>query len=914
VWQTLERLPEIYRIPLILYYRERRSVSRVAEALGLSTGAVKQRLHRGRLMLKQEVMSLVEDSLERTRTRRNFTSKILAALPASSATLVQDSVSTSAPALANASTVSPFGTAKIIGAAIGVLLIGAVAFIGVRNASEADSTLELNQIAYSPPDDVVLSAEPARVLARDMTVNSIELAKSEAAHGPVPLETAQPGYPGHAYPDPPEQTIVGHVYEPNGAPAKGAKVWLARFAMNARDTRETVTDDTGSFTLTAPPGQWTLCARKDLFSGEADTAFAGQLITVESGPIVETEIHVTERGRVYGRILDRMTGAPIPFGALWTSDRFLVRSDAEGRYEIEGQQPGYHTLTALCAGYERRYVIYSPVLVRETELDIFLDRGGKVRGQVVDPTGRPMAHAWVYRPMSGYGSLSANYEVCDNEGRFEFDGLPLGQTLELAARIPYFLNVCGHSVPAADETETRSDEFILTHDQPSKSIIMTLEPAEHPEVRAIQTWDDSKVAGIVTGRVVDPAGRPVRNFCVLTQLPHTDGGDGGFEINDFGIGFSFTSDDGYFAMTRPEWKPGAKVRLVAVADGFGQASPEQVTIRPPSNVGSRQPDVLLPLSPAGRLSVRVMRRGTPSTPLAGARVTLRDAHPGGAGVFDWQDAHNRAYRPVSEYTDDRGWAQFENLSLNAGMVLVEKEGCGRERMDWNLREERTSITLAHNEAVVEGHVLDANDEPLSTGSVSLRWANSESSYDLSSRDHNRIYVKFTDTHPGHFRVDQLPPGEYVLKISWLDRQNGEHAYSDEFTLNAGDVMTVTYPDDAISENPDRWLARSDENAEDQTLRKAIVGTWTRDGLTAKGAGVRTTVRFTEAGGFERWILAKDTALHDKGLFKVDAGTLRITTDAGGLITYTVVELLNSDTLSLGRIGLPPEDPLHRTDP
>ena len=46
VWRALERIPETYREPLVLFYREEQSVDRVAEALELSADAVRQRLSR----------------------------------------------------------------------------------------------------------------------------------------------------------------------------------------------------------------------------------------------------------------------------------------------------------------------------------------------------------------------------------------------------------------------------------------------------------------------------------------------------------------------------------------------------------------------------------------------------------------------------------------------------------------------------------------------------------------------------------------------------------------------------------------------------------------------------------------------------------------------------------------------------
>src|SRR5262245_17577827 len=52
VWRTLEQMPESYREPLVLFYREEQSVAEVAAALGLSEDAVKQRLSRGRGMVR----------------------------------------------------------------------------------------------------------------------------------------------------------------------------------------------------------------------------------------------------------------------------------------------------------------------------------------------------------------------------------------------------------------------------------------------------------------------------------------------------------------------------------------------------------------------------------------------------------------------------------------------------------------------------------------------------------------------------------------------------------------------------------------------------------------------------------------------------------------------------------------------
>jgi len=50
---TLRRLEEALRVPLVLYYMENMSVAEVAQAMRLPQGTVKNRLHRGRKKLAQ---------------------------------------------------------------------------------------------------------------------------------------------------------------------------------------------------------------------------------------------------------------------------------------------------------------------------------------------------------------------------------------------------------------------------------------------------------------------------------------------------------------------------------------------------------------------------------------------------------------------------------------------------------------------------------------------------------------------------------------------------------------------------------------------------------------------------------------------------------------------------------------------
>lgn len=81
LWRSLEKIPETYREPLVLFYREHQSVETVAEKLELSTDTVHQRLSRGRKLLAEEVTAFIEGALARTNPGQAFTLGVLAALP-----------------------------------------------------------------------------------------------------------------------------------------------------------------------------------------------------------------------------------------------------------------------------------------------------------------------------------------------------------------------------------------------------------------------------------------------------------------------------------------------------------------------------------------------------------------------------------------------------------------------------------------------------------------------------------------------------------------------------------------------------------------------------------------------------------------------------------------------------------------
>ena len=100
LWRALERIPDTYREPLILFYREEKSIERVAAELELSEDAVKQRLSRGRKLLHEEVVAFVEGTLSRTAPGQTFSNAVLAMLPAVPAATVGAGVAGKSAAMA----------------------------------------------------------------------------------------------------------------------------------------------------------------------------------------------------------------------------------------------------------------------------------------------------------------------------------------------------------------------------------------------------------------------------------------------------------------------------------------------------------------------------------------------------------------------------------------------------------------------------------------------------------------------------------------------------------------------------------------------------------------------------------------------------------------------------------------------
>ncbi len=126
---ALERMPEEYREPLVLFYRQGQSVRQVAEGLGISEDAARQRLSRGRKMLKAEVAAAVERTLARTGPGDMFGAMVLAAI---ASTGVVTATASAATVTAEGAAAAKSAAAGVLGGVLGILGGLAGAIIGTR--------------------------------------------------------------------------------------------------------------------------------------------------------------------------------------------------------------------------------------------------------------------------------------------------------------------------------------------------------------------------------------------------------------------------------------------------------------------------------------------------------------------------------------------------------------------------------------------------------------------------------------------------------------------------------------------------------------------------------------------------------------------------------------------------------------
>lgn len=224
-----------------------------------------------------------------------------------------------------------------------------------------------------------------------------------------------------------------------GEPAADVKVTLATVGMKAPALAVT-SDAEGAFVFEAvPPGDYLLRGEK-----------AGRIvkdapiqIAVANTPHNGLLLELVDGGVLRGRVSDRDSGEGISgvvVRALREGEGRLrlvsAPSDAQGRFEVAGLDPGAYELVADEApGYSRygrnQSAVYVAIAAGETleGISIALSRGVVISGHVVDAQGEPVGGADVHGRVRGWQDRQST----GKDGAFTLSRLNGGETIRVMA-------------------------------------------------------------------------------------------------------------------------------------------------------------------------------------------------------------------------------------------------------------------------------------------------------------------------------------------------------------------------------------------------------------------------------------------------------------------------------------------------
>lgn len=228
-------------------------------------------------------------------------------------------------------------------------------------------------------------------------------------------------------------TLTGHVTGPDGSALSGVEVSLdqtpGRRVMRF-DNRNSgsVTDPKGEYELEAlEPGEKTFVfSRQGLVSQSKKVTLSGDKVTLD--------VQLSAGLRVSGVVVNE-GGTPIAeamveaFSAADESFGRQARSDASGKFQLEGLTGGHYTLSASKSGY-------ASAIQRDVDLNgavpirLVLPAGGVLSGHVTGLSEKEMQQATV-SANSPTGSASS---PVDAGGAFRIEGAPLG-TVNVRARV-----------------------------------------------------------------------------------------------------------------------------------------------------------------------------------------------------------------------------------------------------------------------------------------------------------------------------------------------------------------------------------------------------------------------------------------------------------------------------------------------
>ncbi len=158
--EALEKIPEKYREPLVLYYREGQSIQSVAQQLDLSETAVHTRLSRGRKKLKKETETLLETTIGQSAPGKTFASIITAMILSNQTSGMANDAILPSEVMKIPQTGTMIGSVKSKIITATTLLAATISIVWVYNTLNTDQPETSPKVPLAPVFQVVQEEKP----------------------------------------------------------------------------------------------------------------------------------------------------------------------------------------------------------------------------------------------------------------------------------------------------------------------------------------------------------------------------------------------------------------------------------------------------------------------------------------------------------------------------------------------------------------------------------------------------------------------------------------------------------------------------------------------------------------------------------------------------------------------------------
>jgi beta-lactamase regulating signal transducer with metallopeptidase domain/uncharacterized GH25 family protein len=553
--------------------------------------------------------------------------------------------------------------------------------------------------------------------------------------------------------------VIGRVTDKDGNPLPGAAVGFhtsgSFFSLNGLWT---ACDNEGRFVYDGcgPDRDLTLSAAAPGYVEASQNVSVGPIdskpveiyfrLKLNVGATPEQKLPIDEPRRMVSGVVRGPDRKPLADVLVrWGYEPFVsaisTRTDADGAFQLA--VPDKANMLAVLP---REFKAQFPKVEAggDKTVDVSLQEGHTVQGQVVDDEGQPIKDVSVtastQSPQPGIGNpfwLSEASVRTDAEGKFTIRGVPD------KARFDFL---------KGGLSDLRSQVLDFSRNDNTVKMVH---------------------GGAIIGRVVDRNGEPLRNFRVFLDFPlERKQGDksGLFSAGYMSVGVRFSTDDGSFVLTGVS--TGNVQRVIAVADGHGEAVADRVLAKPLNRLkiaGVTE----LQAGPQQSLRVRVLSDGKP---VAGARVELVHLLRRSDDSFHWGRDLPGILDSKRGRTGDDGWLDFPSLSFSSSAVAVQAPGFGRRHLHWKDGQKELTIELTPA-AILAGEIRDAKGQLLRQGYVRL---------ESDAGDH--ISTKVSPDDKGRFRTGELCAGDWTVQVVGEGGPNVLH--QERVSLKAGETKEL----------------------------------------------------------------------------------------------------------------------------